>query len=113
MTRAFFLLAAAWDLAWAALLLWRPELILRRMPPSLAPMIAVILFVAAACVVNAIRVRRWLVLLTLIAKLTGPPSFVVAASQGYLSWDQWWLPVVNDIAWMPGFFVIWKRAADR
>jgi hypothetical protein len=103
--------AAFYNFAWVAFLLAWPEQVLLKRLPVLAPMIALIggvglVFAACAC-----RRRRWLLGLGILAKLGGPPSFVAAALLGYLAWSQWWLPVINDLIWLPPLIAIWRREA--
>jgi hypothetical protein len=109
--RLLFIAAAFYNLAWVAFLLVWPEKILPRMPPLLTPMIAMIGLVGLAFAVCAFRRRRWLVGLGILAKLGGPPSFVVAALLGYLAWSQWWLTVINDVIWLPPLIAVWRREA--
>ena len=109
MTRAFFIVAALYDFAWVAILLVIPGKIMLKMPPTMVPMIVLIALVGVACVVCAVKVRRWLVALVILGKIGGPVNFVAAVMLGYLAWSQWWMPVVNDLIWLPMLIAVWRK----
>jgi len=109
MTRGVLSVAALYNAAWVVLLLLRPELVLLKTPPLFEALIAGIGLVGVAFAVCAVKPRRSLLGLTILAKLGGVASFAIAVNLGYLAWSQWWMPVVNDLVWLPLLVRIWNQ----
>ena len=108
MKRAFLWTAALYNAAWMVFFLVAPERAFRRQTPGLAVMALLVGALGLCFAVNAVRVRRPLLALCIAAKLCGPPVFVVMAFLGYFDWSQAWLPVVNDLIWLPGLVRIYR-----
>ncbi len=113
MARLFFVVAGLYDAVWFLLMLLAPERVMVAMPPSMVPTLVLLAGVALLCFANAIRVRRPLVLLCMLAKISGPVLFVVAVQRGYLAGSQWWMPVVNDVIWIPPLVAILRRPPGK
>ena len=111
MIRLFFIAAAAHNFFWMVLLLGWPTRIMIALPPAwvLGSMIFTIGIVGGMCLVCAIKPRRRMIELTLLAKLCGLPAFVLGATLGYLAWRQWWLPMVTDVIWLWPLWLIWRK----
>ena len=109
MGRMILSAAAVYNAAWVVLLLFWPEKILLKTPPLFGALIAGIGLVGAACAVCAGTPRRSLLGLTIVAKIGGVASFGVAVGLGYLGWRQWWVPVFNDLVWLPPLIRLWKE----
>jgi uncharacterized membrane protein len=109
MTQWILSVAAVYNAAWVVLLLLRPEKVLLKTPPLFGALIAGVGLVGVAFAVCAVKPRRPLLGLTILAKLGGVASFAVAVSLGYLAWSQWWMPVVNDLVWLPVLVHIWNQ----
>jgi len=101
--------AAAYNAAWVVLLLFWPGAILLKSPPFLGVLIAGIGLVGAAFAVCAGTPRRSLLTLGIAAKIGGAASFAFAVGLGYLGWGQWWIPVLNDLMWLPPLVRLWKQ----
>ncbi len=109
--RLFFIAAALYNFVWMGVVLCCPETVLPKPPPFL-PILAVLIgIVGLAFCWAALKPRRWLIGLTICAKGLGPVQFVSAVLLGYLAWSQWWMPVVNDLVWLPPLIAIWLREA--
>lgn len=106
MRRAFLWAAAFSNAAWAVFFLVAPERVFRKQPPGLAVMALLVGALGVCFAVNAVHVRKPLLALCIAAKLCGPAVFVVMAFPGYFDWSQAWLPLVNDLIWLPGLFGI-------
>jgi len=103
--------AAVYNVAWVVLLLFWPVKILLKSPPLSGVLIAGIGFVGAAFAVCAVKPRRSLLALTILAKIGGAASFPLAVGLGYLGWRHWWVPVFNDLMWLPPLLHLWKQTA--
>lgn len=111
-SRRILSLAALYNAAWVVLLLGWPGLILLKRPPLFELHIAAIGLVGALFAVCAAKPRRRLLGLAMAVKLGGAASFPFAVVLGYLTWSQWWLPVVNDLLWLPPLVQLWKKAGS-
>jgi len=111
MGRLILSAAAVYNAAWVVLLLLWPGKILLKTPPFFGVLIAGIGLVGAAFAVCALTPRRSLLALAIVAKIGGAASFVVAVGLGYLGWNQWWVPVLNDLVWLPPLIRLWKETA--
>jgi hypothetical protein len=109
MTRPLLFLAALYNFAWVGILLAWPERIVLKPPPLFGLLIALIGLVGGVFAVCAVKPRRDLLGIAILAKLGGPPCFLAGVALGYLAWRQWWMPVFNDLIWLPPLFRIWKQ----
>lgn len=110
-TRGRMILSAAalYNAAWVVILLFWPGTILLKSPPLFGVLIAGIGLVGVAFAVCTLNPRRSLLALGIVAKIGGASSFAVAVGLGYLRWSQWWLPVFNDLLWLPPLIWLWKH----
>lgn len=102
-------MAALYNFAWREILLFWPDKVLLKAPPLSGIVALLVALVGTAFVACALKPRRWLIGLTLFAKALGPVQFVAAAALGYLAWSQWWMPIINDLIWLPPLIAIWRR----
>jgi len=109
MGRTILSAAAVYNAAWVVLLLFWPGKILLKSPPLFGVLIAGIGLVGVAFAVCAVKPRRSLLALTILAKIGGAASFFFAVGLGYLGWSQWWVPVFNDLVWLPPLIRLWKQ----
>jgi hypothetical protein len=109
MAQPFLALAALYNFAWVVLLLFWPGKFLLKTPPMFDLLIAGIGLVGVAFAVCAVKPRRSLLALTIVAKIGGAASFAFAVGPGYLGWNQWWVPVFNDLVWLPPLIRLWKQ----
>jgi hypothetical protein len=108
MRRAFLWSAALYNAAWMVFFLVAPERVFRRQPPGLG-LLAVMVGALGVCfAVNAVRVRKPLLAVCIVAKLCGPLVFVAMVLLGCFEWSQAWLPLVNDLIWIPGLVGIYR-----
>jgi hypothetical protein len=108
MRRAFLATAALYNAAWTVFLLVAPERLFLAQPPGIPIMAAFVGALGVCFAVCAVRVRKPLLALGIAAKLSSPAVFVAMALLGWFSWSQAWLPVVNDLIWIPGLVWIYR-----
>lgn len=114
--------AAAYNLAWGAVVVLDPGLLFRwaHMPPPNYPAIwqCVGMMVGVYGVGYAIAAtdppRHWpLVLVGFLGKLAGPLGFLYYAAKGNLPWRAGWVNVTNDLIWLIPFALILRAARRR
>ena len=110
--RGWFYAAAAYNLAWGALVVLWPGALFQWIgmtPPTVPP-----IFQSVGMMVGVYALGYWLiardpvrfgpfVYIGLLGKLLGPIGFVDAAIRGTLPWSFGWINVFNDVIWLPAF----------
>jgi hypothetical protein len=117
--RAVLLLAAAYNLAWGALVLLFPSAyfdwlgIPRPNYPPLWQCLGMIVGVYGVgyAIAAGDPLRHWpIVLVGLLGKVLGPIGFLDAVRRGELPWAFGWVNVSNDLIWWVPFALILLRA---
>jgi hypothetical protein len=110
MIRLLFVAAAVYNFTWVVILSVWPEKIMMKMPPLMALMIVFIGLIGVAFVLCAVKPLRGLITFTILAKIAGVLSFFGSVQMSYLSWDQWWMPLFNDLIWLPPLIAVRHKA---
>ena len=117
-------LAAAYNVAWGALVVIAPDLLFRWAAidppnhPEIWQCLGIVVGVYGVGYAIAARdpLRHWpIVFVGLLGKVLGPIGFVHAAWRGALPWRAGWLNVTNDLVWWAPFtlIVLAARRAER
>lgn len=110
MRRAFLATAAVYNLAWMVFLFVAPERVFVVRPPAVGVLALLVGALGVCFAICSVRVRKPLLAIGILAKCSSPLVFAAMALLGYFAWSQAWLPVVNDLIWLPALVGIYRRS---